>query len=245
MKKFLVILAMVASASLPVIAASATPPTEPPGQGECEHGNSGQECKPDPQPEHGEDCEEHGPNEGGVNEDHCLSTVPPTTSPPPTTTEPPAPCDEDQDVTIADEDDEDCIPPTTTAPPPTTTVPPCEDEEIVDQDDCPPTTTVPPTTTEPPTTTTPPPPRPTPPCDPSASLGEWYGDPQIDITLEGEGRFQITGGIQRTTDTKVFKLRLDCGETLVIDHYKVKRGHTLYVFVDGFLKFKVVPPVLN
>lgn len=47
------------------------PPASPPGQGECQHGNSGQECKPDPQPEHGKDCDEHG-NQGGVNEDHCL-----------------------------------------------------------------------------------------------------------------------------------------------------------------------------
>jgi hypothetical protein len=55
------------------------PPTSPPGQGACEHGNSGQECKPDPQPSHGKDCDEHG-NQGGVNEDHCLDTPPPTTT---------------------------------------------------------------------------------------------------------------------------------------------------------------------
>lgn len=51
--------------------AKATPPDGPPGQGECQHGNSQQECKPDPQPTHGQDCEEHG-NQGGVNEDHCV-----------------------------------------------------------------------------------------------------------------------------------------------------------------------------
>lgn len=45
----------------------------PPGQGECAHGNSQKPCKPDPQPEHGKDCEEHGKN-GGVNEDHCTPT---------------------------------------------------------------------------------------------------------------------------------------------------------------------------
>ena len=50
------------------------PPNDPPGQGECQHGNSGKECKPDPQPDHGKDCEEHGPKEGGVNEDHCHGT---------------------------------------------------------------------------------------------------------------------------------------------------------------------------
>ncbi|MEI2779026.1 MAG: hypothetical protein V9G19_24275 [Tetrasphaera sp.] len=36
----------------------------------CTHGNSGQPCRPDPQPNHGKDCDVHG-NWGGVNEDHC------------------------------------------------------------------------------------------------------------------------------------------------------------------------------
>ena len=52
----------------------------PPGQGPCNHGNSGKDCKPDPQPEHGKDCDEHGPYEGGVNEDHCLGTTTETTA---------------------------------------------------------------------------------------------------------------------------------------------------------------------
>jgi hypothetical protein len=65
-------------------------PGSPPGQGECEHGNSGKPCRDDPQPEHGRDCEHHG-NQGGVNEDHCggvPAPEPPTTTviPPPTTT---------------------------------------------------------------------------------------------------------------------------------------------------------------
>jgi hypothetical protein len=64
------------------------PPSSPPGQGECEHGNSGQECKPDPQPEHGKDCEDHG-NLGGVNEDHCLGTTDSTPTVDTTTTEQP------------------------------------------------------------------------------------------------------------------------------------------------------------
>jgi hypothetical protein len=65
------------------------PPNDPPGQGECQHGNSGKECKPDPQPDHGKDCEEHGPKEGGVNEDHCLGaeTTGTTTETTGTTTE--------------------------------------------------------------------------------------------------------------------------------------------------------------
>lgn len=56
--------------------AMASQPDSPPGQGECDHGNSQQSCKPDPQPSNGQDCEEHGPKEGGVNEDHCLGGAP-------------------------------------------------------------------------------------------------------------------------------------------------------------------------
>jgi cobalamin biosynthesis Mg chelatase CobN len=55
------------------------PPSSPPGQGECQHGNSGQECKPDPQPEHGKECDDHG-NQGGVDEDHCIGTTDSTTT---------------------------------------------------------------------------------------------------------------------------------------------------------------------
>jgi cobalamin biosynthesis Mg chelatase CobN len=62
------------------------PPSSPPGQGACEHGNSGQACKPDPQPTHGKDCDEHG-QQGGVNEDHCLSTTDETTTDETTTSE--------------------------------------------------------------------------------------------------------------------------------------------------------------
>ena len=50
------------------------PPPSPPGQGECQHGNSGQDCRSDPQAGHGKDCDEHG-NHGGVNEDHCLGAT--------------------------------------------------------------------------------------------------------------------------------------------------------------------------
>ena len=54
-----------------VSTADAAPPEGgPPGQGECEHGNSEKPCKDDPQPDRGKDCDEHG-QQGGVNEDHC------------------------------------------------------------------------------------------------------------------------------------------------------------------------------
>ena len=70
------------------VAGNGQPPS-PPGQGECGHGNSGQPCKPDPQPEKGKDCAEHG-NQGGVNEDHCTGgdqTTTETTTTEPTKTE--------------------------------------------------------------------------------------------------------------------------------------------------------------
>src|SRR5512144_1056740 len=65
------------------VAGNGKPPS-PPGQGKCEHGDSGQSCKEDPQPEKGKDCQEHG-NQGGVNEDHCTGVDQTTTEP--TTTE--------------------------------------------------------------------------------------------------------------------------------------------------------------
>jgi hypothetical protein len=72
--------AIVLAAALGVLGmASAGLAADPPGQRPCNHGNSGKECKPDPQPEHGAECVEHGPHEGGVNADHCLSSTPGTT----------------------------------------------------------------------------------------------------------------------------------------------------------------------
>jgi hypothetical protein len=72
------------------VAGTADKPPAPPGQGECNHGNADKECKADPQPEHGKDCEAHG-NSGGVNEDHCRpqETTPttPTETTPTTPTE--------------------------------------------------------------------------------------------------------------------------------------------------------------
>jgi len=95
MRKVLLGMVVVITIALPVgvvSSATADPPTGgPPGQGECEHGNSGQTCVPDPQPTHGQDCDEHGPNEGGVNEDHCLSVSPTTSTTTPTTTTTTAP----------------------------------------------------------------------------------------------------------------------------------------------------------
>jgi hypothetical protein len=74
------------------------PPSNPPGSpgDNCSHGNSDKPCKPDPQPEHGQDCDDHGRARG--NEDHCgpgetttsttTETTPTTTTTPTTSTVP-------------------------------------------------------------------------------------------------------------------------------------------------------------
>ena len=96
MKKLVMIAAMIAAFGLgtaAALAASSDKPPLPPGQGECEHGNSLKPCKEDPQPDHGGDCKEHG-NQGGVNEDHCKGddTTPTETVPTtPTETNPTTP----------------------------------------------------------------------------------------------------------------------------------------------------------
>jgi hypothetical protein len=64
------------------VAAGNEKPPSPPGQDECEHGNSAKPCKEDPQTDKGKDCDAHG-NNGGVNEDHCKGedTTPTETTP--------------------------------------------------------------------------------------------------------------------------------------------------------------------
>jgi hypothetical protein len=61
------------------------PPATVPGSpsDDCSHGNSDKPCKPDPQPEHGKDCDDHGVARG--NEDHCGPTTPTETTPTETT----------------------------------------------------------------------------------------------------------------------------------------------------------------
>jgi len=73
-----------------VVTASAgnNPSSSPPGQDPCSHGNTGKDCRPDPQPDNGKDCEHHG-KKGGVNEDHCGPAHPPTS--PPVSTMPSSP----------------------------------------------------------------------------------------------------------------------------------------------------------
>jgi len=89
LKRVLTVVAAVGLVTLGLGAAAlATPPQGgPPGQGDCSHGNTGKDCRPDPQPGHGQDCDEHGPKNGGVNEDHCLpgETTPTDTTPTETT----------------------------------------------------------------------------------------------------------------------------------------------------------------
>jgi hypothetical protein len=52
---------------------------------DCSHGNSDQDCKPDPS-ENGKDCDDHGNARG--NEDHCAPATTTTTTPSTTTTTP-------------------------------------------------------------------------------------------------------------------------------------------------------------
>lgn len=51
----------------------------------CDHGATSKSCRPDPQPEHGKECDKHG-RHGGVNEDHCATTTTITTPLPTTST---------------------------------------------------------------------------------------------------------------------------------------------------------------
>jgi len=113
MKKILLGLAIVFTVALPITAALADPPTSPPGQDECDGGNSDHTCVPDPQPTNGQDCDEHG-NNGGVNENHCLTTTTATTTTLPTTTS--TVTTQTSTTTTVTE------PPTTTTQPPSTTV---------------------------------------------------------------------------------------------------------------------------
>jgi hypothetical protein len=65
----LVLLIVVATLTAPAAKVSADPLGN---DGACEHANSQAECREDPQPDHGKDCEAHGANLDG-NEDHCLT----------------------------------------------------------------------------------------------------------------------------------------------------------------------------
>lgn len=67
--------------------ANANPDVPAEQQDGCDHGATGRDCKPDPQPDKGKDCEVHGRNDvGGVNEDHCLNIDTTTTTVPTTVT---------------------------------------------------------------------------------------------------------------------------------------------------------------
>jgi hypothetical protein len=74
-------LAVVLAAGVFTSVALASKPPSPPGQtsnpgspgDDCSHGNSDKPCKPDPQPGHGSECDDHGNASG--NEDHCAATT--------------------------------------------------------------------------------------------------------------------------------------------------------------------------
>jgi hypothetical protein len=74
-------LAVILAAGVFTSVALAGKPPSPPGQtsnpgspgDDCSHGNSDKPCKPDPQPGHGSECDDHGNASG--NEDHCAATT--------------------------------------------------------------------------------------------------------------------------------------------------------------------------
>jgi hypothetical protein len=76
MQRALLLLALAVTFGLGLVAAVAAQPgpNNPGSPGDnCSHGNSNQLCKPDPQPDRGKDCLDHGNARG--NEDHCLDTT--------------------------------------------------------------------------------------------------------------------------------------------------------------------------
>jgi hypothetical protein len=92
MRRVIAILTLAAGSLLVVQGVTAASPGI--GQGPCHHGNSNKDCRPDPQPLHGKDCEHHGGNgknshanttgNGSGNQDHCLAgTVTPSPTPTP------------------------------------------------------------------------------------------------------------------------------------------------------------------
>lgn len=90
MKRILFFIAVVGLFTIGMTASTALAdkPPAPPGEDPCSHGRSDKPCRPDPQPEKGKDCEQHGSKNGGKSEDHCAPvTQPPGTAPVP----PPSP----------------------------------------------------------------------------------------------------------------------------------------------------------
>jgi hypothetical protein len=84
---FLAGLALVVSAASP--SGQETALADPPGNdGVCEHARSEKDCRDDPQPDHGKDCDPHGANFDG-NEDHCKTKTPTATPETPTATNTP------------------------------------------------------------------------------------------------------------------------------------------------------------
>src|SRR5437870_6107887 len=83
--RFLTLAVLLAAGVFTSVALAEKPPA-PPGQtsnpgspgDDCSHGNSDQPCKPDPQPGHGSECDDHGNARG--NEDHCQGTTDKTIS---------------------------------------------------------------------------------------------------------------------------------------------------------------------
>lgn len=138
MKRLLILAALAVVAFAPAAGANSSV-----NQTGCHHGASDQPCKPDPQPDHGNDCS----NPSGGNQDHCPDTSTTTTTatapaPVTTTTTDPAPSTlgtpASTSTTMAG--------PSTSAPPATSgdpTLRRCDSIEL-----CPPATATAPASTE-------------------------------------------------------------------------------------------------
>jgi hypothetical protein len=92
-----------------------------------------------------------------------------------------------------------------------------------------PTVTPSPTVTPTPEPTTPPVVK----CDGTVRLGNWYGDPLINITLTGEGSFVVRGGKLRRANVHILRRTLACGEVLTIKRYHALVGQTITVSLNG------------
>jgi hypothetical protein len=160
---------MIVAGAVAATALGGNPHGQPPGQDPCSHGATGKPCKPDPQPEHGKDCEKHGKN-GGVNEDHCKPDETTPTDTTPTDTTPTTPTDTTPTTPTETVPTQTTVHPGQRCPPGMT--PTAGKDGQPGNDECefpktgttpsvppavaPPATTAPPVATTPPTKTTPP-----------------------------------------------------------------------------------------
>lgn len=82
-------------------------------------------------------------------------------------------------------------------------------------------------------------------CPGKIVVGNWYGDPRVNITLTGAGAFVVSGGVQRFSGLHKITKTLACNETFRIGRYKVKASHYLNISMNGVQIVHVQPPVVR